>query len=79
VQTDLDRRVAQVEVRVVVGRLGGRADPFDQREPGGEVLGRDAGGYAVEQKRPAGRQRLGDLRVGELGHGSHPAPDRPLV
>ena len=53
--------VAQVEVGMMVHLLGCRADRVDDREPGREVLGVDAGLQAAKQVGPPVQPLPGDL------------------
>jgi hypothetical protein len=61
-------RVAQIQVGVVAGLLGGRADRGDHREPGREVPGAQAGLQPTEQEDPPAERFVGDLLPAECAH-----------
>ena len=80
--------VAQVDVRVVAGLLGGGADGGHERQPGCEVRRGDPGLQAVVEVDPAGQALAGDLLSGEsrpvpiladMGQWDEPPPAPPLA
>src|SRR5690606_39169106 len=58
-------RIGQQHIGVVIDLLGGGAEAGDEREPGREVAGGEAGDEALPVLSPAGERGLGDLVGGE--------------
>jgi hypothetical protein len=65
-QRDVEPAPPQVEVRVVVGGLGGLADPLGQPGGRGEVVGREPGPESAEHQPPVVESGIGHLLSGQL-------------
>src|SRR5690606_3007544 len=68
-EAEVDVRVAEGDVRVVVGPFGELGDRRDEPQAGGEVAGAEAGVQPPREHAPVGEVGVEDLLTGEPGHG----------